>query len=866
MLNNILKRSFAVVVVSMLITPIAFSQDKEKNPIYKDHTQSFEARVDDLLSRMTLEEKISQMSSRISQDLHRHGIKGYEWSGQNTHCIKAKKGEGVATIFPHALAQASTWNKELILNVASAISDEARAQFHMGDPKVGLTFWAPVVELARDPRWGRTHECYGEDPYLTSQISMAYVNGIQGDDPKYLKAIAAPKHFIGNNEEWNRHNGSSNIDEQLLRDYYLKPYQVLVQEGNAQSIMAAYNRLNEVPCQGNKMLLTDILKDEWGFEGSVVTDCNGLRDLFQGHKYVDNVQESIALALNSGIDMECGDEFKKYLLDVVLSGKVSEETINNAVRRLLLSRFRLGLYDPKELVPYTKIPTSVIDSKEHRALARQAAREAIILLKNHEGLLPLDKDKINSIAVIGPNADVCQMGGYTSSYSVAVSPLDGIENKIGNSKVHYVKGTDIKIELPVIPSEYLVPPNAKSGEHGLMGEYFNNTDCSGEPVFTRLDPVIDFDFGRGSPDERIQNNYFSIRWTGQFIAPVSGPYYIGGAFDDAIKLYFDGKLIIDKTKNRNQSSTVFKVDLEKGKQYDLRIDFTQHWYKSKMKLWGAAQDPNKFREAANAAKKADVAIVVVGTDESVEKEGVDRSDLKLPGDQRDLIEAVLKANPKTIVVMQNGGPLSINWANDHVPAIIETFFNGEEGGNALADVLFGDYNPAARLPLTVYKSIAQLPDISDYDIRKGRTYMYNTTRDGIKIEPLYHFGFGLSYTQFGYGKMQIKSKKISGSDSLELSVNVTNIGSLAGDEVVQLYIRDKKSSVIRPVKQLVGFERIPLKSNESKTVSFTIPAQQLSFWDVKTKSFMVESGDFEVMVGSSSNDIKTKGIVKVVGK
>ncbi|MCK5104039.1 MAG: glycoside hydrolase family 3 C-terminal domain-containing protein, partial [Cyclobacteriaceae bacterium] len=393
--------------------------------------------------------------------------------------------------------------------------------------------------------------------------------------------------------------------------------------------------------------------------------------------------------------MECGDEFKKHLLDVVLSGKVSEETIDNAVRRLLLSRFRLGLYDPKDLVPYTSIPTSVIDSKEHRALARQAAREAIILLKNarlpgqDENLLPLDKDKINSVAVIGPNADVCQMGGYTSAHSVAVSPLDGIKNKIGSSKVHYVKGTDIKIELPVIPSEYLVPPNAKSGEHGLKGEYFNNTDCSGEPVFSRIDPVIDFDYGRGSPGERIQNNYFSIHWTGQFIAPVSGPYYIGGAFDDAIKLYFDGKLIIDKTKNRNQSSTVYKVELEKGKHYDLRIDFTQYWYKGKMKLWGAAPDPNKFIEAVNAAKKADVAIVVVGTDETVEKEGVDRSDLKLPGDQRDLIEAVLKANPKTIVVMQNGGPLSINWVNDNVPAIIETFFNGEEGGNALADVLFG---------------------------------------------------------------------------------------------------------------------------------------------------------------------------------
>ncbi len=863
-------------ILIILLAVLFFSgqgvSQSEEIPIYKDYTQSFEARVDDLLSKMTLEEKISQMSSRISQNLHRFDIKGYDWSGQNTHCIKVKKGEGVATIFPHAIAQASTWNKELIHNIASAISDEARAQYHMGNPKVGLTFWAPVVELARDSRWGRTHESYGEDTYLTSQISMAYVKGIQGDDPKYLKAIAAPKHFIANNEEWNRHNGSSDIDEQLLREYYLKPYQVLVQEGNAQSIMAAYNRLNGVPCQGNKMLLTDILRDEWGFEGSVVTDCNGLRDLFQGHKYANNVHEAIALALNSGIDMECGDEFKKYLLDVVNSGKVSEETIDIAVRRLLLSRFRLGLYDPSDLVSYTKISKSVIDSPEHRALALQAAREAIILLKNSSlsgqggNLLPLDKSKINSIAVIGPSADICQMGGYTSAYSEAISPLAGIRNKVGNGKVNYAKGTGIKIELPVISSDYLVPPNARKGERGLLGEYFNNTECSGEPVFTRIDPVIDFDYSKGSPSERIRNDYYSIRWTGQFISPVSGPYYIGGAFDDAIRLYLDGELIIDKTKNRNQSSSAVKVELEKGKHYDLRIEFTEHWYKSKMKLWGAPPDPNKFKEAVAAAKKSDVAIVVVGTDETVEKEGVDRSDLKLPGDQRDLIEAVLKANPKTIVVMQNGGPLSINWIDDNIPAIIETFFNGEEGGNALADVIFGDYNPAGRLPLTVYKSVNQLPDISDYDIRKGRTYMYNKTPDGTAIEPLYHFGYGLSYTQFGYGKLKVKSRKIDSSENLEVSVKVSNTGSRVGDEVVQLYIRDKESSVTRPLKQLVGFERIPLQPKETKTVRFIVPAKELGFWDVDKKAFFVEPGEFDVLVGSSSNEIKQVGLFKVVRK
>ena len=871
-----IKKSKHIKSVSMIIFIIllfvfslnvpAFSQNAKKSPVYMDYNQPFEVRVDDLLSRMTLEEKLSQMMSRTPADLTRFGIPGYEWSGQSATCCESRYG-GPVTTFSQPIAQASTWDKELIYKVGTVISDESRAQFNAGLPRAGLTFWAPVVEMARDPRWGRTQESYGEDPYLTSQIAMAYLKGIQGNHPHYLKAIAAPKHFAANNEEWNRHNGSSDIDEQLLREYYLRPYQVLVEEGKAESMMAAYNRLNGVPCAGNKMLLTDILRGEWGFDGSVVTDCNGIKDLFEGHKYVANVQDAIALALNAGIDMECGNYFKEHLLKVVESGSVSEKTIDVAVRRLLLSRFRLGLYDPPELVPYNKIPHSVVDCPAHRELARQVAREAIILLKNDNNILPLDKNKINSIAVIGPNADICEMGGYTGKYSIAVSPLDGIKSKIDSTKVHYVKGTDIKITLPIISTDYLIPPNARPGEHGLLGEYFNNTELSGEPVLVRIDPILDFDFSRGSPDSLIRNDYYSVRWTGQFIAPTSGAYYIGGAFDDAIRFYFDGDLIIDKTKNRNQSSAAVKVKLQKGKHYDILIEFTEHWYKSKMKLWGAPYNPEKFRKSVDIAKKTDIAIVVVGTDETVEKEGVDRSDLKLPGDQRDLIEAVYNANPKTIVVLQNGGPLSINWVKNNVPAILETFYNGEEGGNALADVLFGDYNPAGRLPLTVYKSIKQLPSISDYDIRKGRTYLYDKRKTNDKqteiVKPLYHFGYGLSYTEFRYGTLKIAAKNIAPTENIKVSIKVTNSGSRLGDEVVQLYIRDMKASVQRPVKQLVGFERIFLKPNESKAVSFVIPAKELAFWDVKTKAFVVEPGEFEVMVGSSSKNIRSRDYFNV---
>ena len=839
----------------------ALCQETDKNYTYMDHTKSFEARVDDLLSRMTLEEKLSQMMSRTPADLTRFGIPGYEWSGQSAHCCESRYG-GTVTIFPHAIAQASTWDKELILKVGTAISDESRARLNHGYPRAGLTFWAPVVEMARDPRWGRTHECYGEDPYLTAQISLSYVRGIQGDHPRYLKAIAAPKHFAANNEEWDRHNGSSDIDMQLLREYYLYPYQVLVETGRAESIMAAYNSLNGVPCAGNKWLLTDVLRGDWGFEGSVVTDCNGIKDLYEGHKYVATVQDAIALAVNAGVDMECGDYFKKYLAEVVAGGMISEETINTAVRRLLLSRFKLGLYDPPELVPYNHIPLSVMDGEVHRALARETAREAIILLKNEDNILPLDKNKIKSVAVIGPNADVCEMGGYTGKYSVAVSPLAGIKNKMDSSKVHYVKATDIKINLPVIPPQYLVPPNADPGAHGLLGEYFDNTELSGSPVFSRIDPVIDFDYGRGSPDTLIPVDYYSVRWTGKLIAPVSGPYYIGGAFDDAIRLYLDEKLIIDKTLNRNQNTEVVKINVKKGKAYDLRLEFTEHWYKSKMKLWGAAPDPQKFLEAVDAAKNADVAIVVIGTDGTVEMEGVDRSSLELPGDQNDLVKAVFGANPKTIVVMQNGSALAVNWINEHVPAILETFYNGEEGGNALADVIFGDYNPAGRLPMTFYQSDEQLPSISDYDIRKGRTYMYPlrnfVRKSSVNEQPLYPFGYGLSYTVFSYSPLQISADVISPGEKVNASVTVTNTGVRAGDEVVQLYVHDVESGVSRPLKQLVGFERINLDPGESKTVTFEISPDKLAYWNVQKNIFVVEPGKFEMMIGKSSAEIVSK--------
>ena len=854
-----------ILLIILIQTLTLFAQQPQEKPIYLDYTKSYKLRVKDLLSQMTLEEKLLQMSSRISSPIARLGIPGFLWSSAGDgHCVGVPKGEA-ATIFPVPIAQAASFDRNIILKLADAMSDEVRARVNSNVPKATLTFWAPVVEMARDPRWGRTEECYGEDPYLTSQLGLAFVKGLQGDDPRYLKSTAGPKHFALNNEEWCRHNGSSNVDDQLLHEYYLRPYQTLVQQGKVLQIMASYNRLNEVPSIGNKKLLTDILRGEWGYEGNVVSDCNGIRDLYEGHKYVANVQEAIALALNAGMDLECGDCFRDHLAEVVKMGLVSQATIDTAVYRILLPRFKLGLYDPPEMVPYNKIPHSVVDGKENRAVALEAARKTIVMLKNEGHLLPLDKNKIRTVAVIGPVAAVAELGGYTGGYSNAISPLQGIINKLDSTRVHYVKGTDVKITLPVIPSKYLIPAGGNPGEHGLKGEYFSNTDCSGEPVLTRLDTVINFKFGKGAPAAGIPATYYSIRWTGGFIAPCSGPYYIGGEFDDAIKLYINDKLLTDRTLNRNKSSDVAKIEVEEGMKYDLCLEYTQQWYNAEVKLWGAPMNPDKFAPAIKAAQEADVAVVVLGTDESVEKEGVDRPDLNLPGDQEDLVKAVFKANPKTIVILQNGSTMAVSWLKANVPAILETWYNGEEGGNASADVIFGNYNPAGRLPLSFYKSAENFPSFSDYDIRKGRTYMYGShVKDNSKInEVLFPFGYGLSYTTFSYGKLEVISKTVDASGNVTARITIKNSGKRVGDEVVQLYAHQEKSSVLRPEKQLVSFERITLQPNESETIELVFPAKDLAFYDVTKKMFVVEPGTFMLMVGASSQDIRSTGQVEI---
>ncbi len=838
-----------------LVFPWTTVAQRPGMPAYLDPSLPVEVRVDDLLQRMTLQEKVSQMMSRTPRDLPSLGIAGYAWSGMSAHNIE--RGDA-CTIFPHAIAQASTWDPVLVQAIGTALSDEARALYHSGYPGMGLTFWAPVVELARDPRWGRTHECYGEDPLLTAAIAGAWVRGIQGDDPHYLKCIAAPKHFVANNEEWDRHNGSSDIDEALLRDYYLRPYEVLVRHDHAMGIMAAYNRLNGVPCIANRWLLTTVLREEWGFRGTVVTDCNGIEDLYRGHRYLPGPREAIAAAIHSGVDIECGNTFVPYLPELAEKNVVATPFIDSAVRRIMRSRFLLGLYDPPSQVPYTKIPLSVVDGPEHRELARQAAREAIILLRNEGSLLPLDTARLRRVAVLGPLADVALLGGYTGRYSHAVSPLEGLRNALGADKILYEKGTDVTIVLPPLPDTLLLPPEGYGEGHGLLGEYFSDTSFRGTPVVTRLDSTIDFDFGKKAPLPGMPGQYYAIRWTGRFVAPVTGDYYLGGDFDDIFRLWFDGKKVIDRSRNRNRSSAVVRVHLEKGRKYPLRLEFMQLWYKGRVTLGGGMPDPHRYDRAVALAREADVAIVVAGIDDRVEGEGRDRVFLHLPGDQQAFIEAVLEANPRTVLVLQNGGPVSLPSLHDRVPAIVETFCNGEEGGNALADVLLGRYNPAGRLPLTVYRSVDQLPGISDYDLRKGRTYLYYSRLARLHPEapePLWCFGHGLSYTHFSYGPLRVERRRVAPGDSVYVTVEVTNTGDYDGDEVVQLYARAPWGEE-GPDRQLVAFRRVTVPRGRTVTVPLTFAVDELGHWDMQHHRRTVEKGEVILAVGSSACDIR----------
>jgi len=823
-------------------------------PAYKNPNLPVQARVDDLLSRLTLEEKIAQMMN-VTPAIDRLGIPRYDYWNEALHGVARA---GTATVFPQAIGLAATWDTKLMYAVADVISTEARAKHHeaaRNDKRGrydGLTFWSPNINIFRDPRWGRGQETYGEDPYLTARLGVEFVKGLQGNDPRYFKVIATPKHYaVHSGPEPERHAFDAKAYERDLRETYLPAFRSTILEGKAYSVMCAYNRTNGEPCCANKRLMSDILRGEWGFDGFVVSDCGAIYDIYQFHKFVATEAEASALGVRAGTDLTCGDEYKS-LPEALKKGLISEAEINTAVKRLLTAKFRLGMFDPPEMVAYARIPFSQNDTPEHRQLALKTARESIVLLKNANRTLPLKKD-LKAIAVIGPNADSPEVlwGNYNGHASVLTTPLAGIRNAVPNTKVFYAPGSTLAGE-PVMP----VPASAltlNGSDPGVKAEYFNNQTLSGPPVHVRTDARIDFDWGRYNPVPELTGNNFSVRWTGKLTPPESGNYQLGFTADDGARVYLDGKLLVDAWASNPKKTATAEIALEGGRSYDLRMEYFQYQRENIAKLvWSYPRMTERMlEEAVKAAQESDVSVLVLGISARLEGEemnvplegfrGGDRTEISLPKTQEALLKAVVATGKPVVVVLLSGSALAVNWANDNVPSILAAWYPGGEGGTAIADVLFGNYNPGGRLPVTFYKSVDQLPPFTDYRM-EGRTYRY------FKGEPLYPFGFGLSYTKFDYGNLRFSARSVKAGAPVEVSVDVTNAGEAEGDEVVQLYLTDVAASAPVPIRTLVGFDRLSLRPKEKRTVTFEITPRQMSLIDDAGKR-VIEPGEFLINVG-----------------
>jgi beta-glucosidase len=704
-------KSVAILCSSLLFCLCGASAQDASRPAYMDPSKPTEARVADLISRMTLEEKAAQLN-HLNEGIPRLKVPAWGGWNQTLHGVWSKHP---TTLFPAAIAMGATWDPALVRAITGAMSDEARALYNIGADgprsKHGLVYRSPVINISRDPRWGRIQEVFSEDPFLTGRMGVSYIEGLQGDDPHYLKLAATVKHFAVNNVETNRQRFSATVDERNLMEYWLPHWKAAIMEGHAQSVMASYNAINGAPDAINKYLLTDILRGQWKFDGFVTDDLGGVNLLVAAHHITEDPVEATAMAIKAGCDSD-DVQYETNIPLAVKRGLLQTADVDRALARVLRVGFRLGAFDPPEMNPYSKISADVIRSPEHLQLSLQTALESMTLLSNRNNFLPLKKDNLKSVAVIGPAGDAAfETGNYYGTPARKISPFQGLKDAFGS---------DVKVE-----------------------------------------------------------------------------YEQGSGFIEAA-------------------------------------------------------DPSMITRAVDLARRSDVVILFLGTNLRVEAEGRDRRDLNLPGAQEQLMEAVYAANPKTVLVLMNAGPLAVTWANDHLPAILDAWYPGEAGGNAVAQVLLGDYNPGGHLPYTVYASLDGVPPQNEYDVSKGFTYLY------FKGLPLYAFGHGLSYTQFKYSNLKLSQTKANVTAEVNVSFDLQNTGMRAGSEVAQLYVHQEKSNVVQPIKSLRGFQRVMLKPGETKQVTISLPVTQLSYYDVTMHKFIVAPGVFNVMVGSSSDDIRLR--------
>lgn len=873
-----MKKTINILLFLLLVISSCKTKKEYKFP-FLNPDLPIEARVDDLVGRMTLEEKISQMMN-AAPAIKRLGVPEYNWWNE---CLHGVARAGLATVFPQAIGLGATWDEDMMLKVSTAISDEARAKYHdftRKDKRLiyeGLTFWSPNINIFRDPRWGRGQETYGEDPFLTGKLAVQFVKGLQGDDPKYFKTIATVKHFaVHSGPEPGRHSFDATISERDFRETYLPQFEMGIKEGKAYSVMCAYNRLEGEACCGSSRLLTRILRNEWGFNGYIVSDCGAIGDIYQHHKLVQTPEEAAALAVKSGCDLECATTYE-HLKEAVQKKIISEAEIDVAVKRLFTARFKLGMFDPPEQVKYAAIPYSVVDNKEHRELAAEAARKSIVLLKNAPvpgqggNLLPLKKD-LKTIAVIGPNADqwLMLLGNYNGVPSDPVTPLRGIREKLPAAKVLYAQGCEVAEGAPSfesVPAGVLFTDNKK----GLKVDYFNNKELKGNPLFSAVDTVVDANWYNKSPGHDMDDDNFGVRWSGEINPAESGLYQLGIITTCKVNLFLNDSIIANTSYHfrdefgdpRLRKSVPIK--LEAGKKYSIKVEAGESYGDAQVKLvW--AKPKNDFsqslkKQAIAIARQSDAVVMCMGLTARLEGEemdiaidgfrGGDRTTLNLPAKQEELIKEIRALGKPVVVVLLNGSALAVNWESKNIPAIIEAWYPGQASGSAIADVLFGDYNPGGRLPVTFYKSVNDLPDFENYAMA-GRTYRY------FMGETLYPFGYGLSYTTFEYNHLTTRPSYPSG-DSVKISVDIKNTGPVAGDEVAQVYISAKDAGKnIVPVRALKAFKRIHLQAGETRAVSFTLSPDAFSVLNEENKKILLK-GRYEISAGGGQPDMKISG-------
>ncbi|PJN51472.1 Xylan 1,4-beta-xylosidase precursor [Paenibacillus sp. GM2FR] len=794
-----------------------------------------EERVNDLVSRLTLDEKIELMC-QYQAEIPRLGVQKYKHGTEGAHGV-AWLGE--ATVFPQNTGLACTWNPELMREIGSVIAEEARVYYQRDRAINGLTIWAPTVDLERDPRWGRTEEAYGEDPHLTGELSTGLVKGMQGDHPFYYKTVATLKHFYGNNNEVDRGSASVSIDPRNKREYYLKAFEAPFRKGKAGSMMTAYNGINGTPCNLNHEV-NDIVKQEWGMDGFVVGDAGDVLGTVMDHHYVSSYAEAVAGSVKAGIDSITDDQDISFraLRDALEQGLLEEQDLDHALRNSFRVRFRLGEFDPEERNPYSHVPETKLCAPEHAELSLRAARESIVLLKN-DGLLPLQRDQLKSAAVIGPLANEAFTDWYSGTPPYRITPLQGVQEKMGERSVHFHTGLDQVRLRSAVSGQYIALSSEEDG-----GLFASTAEPSRAAVFERND------WGWGSVTLRLVGcgKFVTETETGlHATADEARGWFVKEAF--SFEALPDGSFMM-----KNWEGKPILLDeygrLVVGGSEDVGTPVAIE----------TVQDG--IAEAVAAVASAQTAMVFVGNSPFINgKETIDRPDITLPPAQKALIQAVYEANPNTVVVIVGGYPFAVNWEQEHVPSILFTSHAGQELGHAVADVLYGDYNPGGRLNMTWYKSTEQLPDLMDYDIIKGkRTYQYF---DG---DVLYPFGHGLSYSRFQYSSLSLSQPEITADGSVIVTVAVRNESQLAGDEVVQLYVKADSSRVIRPLKTLKGFRRIHLSPGASETVSFELKAEDLAFWDVTRDRYCVEKGTYTLMAGSSSGQLPVTAVLQVEGE